>query len=332
MPIAVSLLRIGFAGAGYIAGMHADVLAAQPGVAVAAVFDEDAARSAEFAAKYGAQAVSSYEALLAETDAVYICAPNVHHGAMAVAALQSGLHVFSEKPMATSLAEAQRVRDAAALAKGSYQIGFNKRHAAVYTELHRRIAGGRLVPRWASMKMNRGELLRPSWVADASLTGGYLYETPIHLLDLARWLFGPVAEVVCRAQQTCSQQLDDFAIILTFASGLSASLTSSAHATWLYPYERVEVYGEHATAVTEEMERVTFQLGLETPPETLDVTDLPVAQRWGYAAADEAFLAAMRGRPASGARAAGVDEGLAAVELVDACYRAAESGMPVRLG
>ncbi|MEX2158426.1 MAG: Gfo/Idh/MocA family oxidoreductase [Dehalococcoidia bacterium] len=321
-------MRVGFAGAGFIAGVHAGVLAAQPGTKLTTVFDPNESHAGAFAAKTGARTVPSFEDLLASCDAVYICAPNVHHAGMAVAALEAGLHVFSEKPMATSPAEARRVYNAAERASGVYQIGFNKRYAAVYTELKRRIEDGRLGARWANMKMNRGELLKPSWVGDPSHTGGYLYETPIHLLDMASWLFGPVTEAVCRARQTCSAQLDDFAIILTFASGMAATLTSSAHTTWLFPYERVEVYGEYATAVTEEMERVTFQHGLEAQPELLDVSDLPVARRWGYAAGDEAFLAAIRDGKS---RAAGVREGLAAVALVDACYRAAESWLPVRL-
>jgi len=337
MPLAVpvlehregSELRIGFAGAGYIAGIHAQGLAALPGVRIAAVHDADAARANELAAAHGAAAVPSYEALLGACDAVYVCAPNVHHADMAVAALEAGLHVFSEKPAATSPADARRVAQAAARAKGVYQLGFNKRYAAVYVELKRRIDEGRLAPRWAHMKMNRGELLKPAWVGDVSHTGGYLYETPIHLLDMACWLFGPAAEVVCRAGRNSGEQLDDFAMVLTFASGLATTLTSSAHATWLFPYERVEVYGEHAIAVTEEMERVTFQHGLEAQPETVDVSELPVPERWGYAGEDAAFVAAVRGE--RDPRAAGAAEGLASVELADACYRAAESGLPVRL-
>jgi myo-inositol 2-dehydrogenase/D-chiro-inositol 1-dehydrogenase len=231
--------------------------------------------------------------------------------------------------MATSPDEARRVRDAAARAKGVYQIGFNKRFAPVYRAVKERIDAGDLRPRWASLKMNRGELLKPSWVADAALSGGFLYETPIHLLDLSCWLFGPPREVVCRAAQTCAGQLDDFALLLSFQSGLTATLCASAHTTWLFPFERVEVYGEHAIAVTEEMDRVTFQFGLESGPATQDVGHMPVPERWGYAAADEAFLAAARGE---GPVAVGIEEAFRAVELVDACYWAAESGTPVLVG
>jgi myo-inositol 2-dehydrogenase/D-chiro-inositol 1-dehydrogenase len=325
--MAFAMLRVGFAGGGFIAGVHAGVLGALPGARAAAVFEPDGARAEAFAAATGARAVPSFEALLEGCDAVYVCAPNARHADFAVAALEAGLHVFSEKPMATSPEDACRVREAAARSRGVYQVGFNKRFAPVYRALKERIEAGELTPRWAHMKMNRGELRQPPWVADPAQTGGFLYETPVHLLDLACWLFGPAREVVCRAR-SCSDQLDDFAMLLTFASGLTATFASCAHATWLFPFERIEVYGDHATAVTEEMERVTFQLGLDAEAWTRDASALPVPERWGYAAEDAAFLAAVRGE-APPAVDAGAGE--RAVLLVDACYRAAASGAPVRL-
>jgi myo-inositol 2-dehydrogenase/D-chiro-inositol 1-dehydrogenase len=320
-------LRIGFAGAGFIAGVHAEVLAQLPDVEVAAFVDPDEQRSRDLASKTGARHVSSLEALLQECDALYICVPNALHARIAVEALEAGKHVFSEKPMATTLEDARRVHAAAQASEGVYQIGFNRRSAPVYQAVKERIDGGELSPRWAHMKMNRGDLQQPPWVADASLTGGFLYETPIHALDLAMWLLGPVEEVVARAAQNVSDQLDDFAMLFTFASGVTATFCSSAHTTWLFPFERVEVYGEHAVAVTDEMERVTFQAGINTASETRDVTHLPMPERWGYAPADEAFVAACRGL---GPPAASADDALRSIELVDACYRAAASREAVR--
>ena len=322
------MIRIGFAGAGYIADIHAGVLSTQGDVRIAAVCDADASRAEAFAAKHGGEPARSFEQLIRSVDAVYICTPNALHAELAIASLEAGRDVFSEKPMATSPADAERVRAAADRSNGVYQIGFNKRFAPIYRALKERIEAGNLAPRWANIKMNRGELSQPSWVADASLTGGFLYETPIHILDLACWLFGPVREVICRARQVAANHLDDFAMLLTFESGLTATLCASAHTTWLFPFERLEVYGEHGIAVSEEMERITFQLGLDAKPEVNDVSERPMPERWGYQAADLAFLAAVRGEEQT---AAGALEGKQAVDLVAACYRAAESGQPVRL-
>jgi myo-inositol 2-dehydrogenase/D-chiro-inositol 1-dehydrogenase len=325
------VLRVGFAGAGFIAGVHADVLAGLPDVRIAAVHDPDPARAHEFAAKCGADAFASFEQLLDAADAVYVCSPNAYHAEQALSALAAGKHVFSEKPMGTSLDDARRVLEAARAARaarGVYAIGFNRRLGPVYQSLKQRIDAGELTPRWAHMKMNRGELVKPAWVADPTVSGGFLYESTIHLLDLADWLFGPLDAITCHASQTCAEQLDDFAMLLSFASGMTATFCSSAHATWLFPFERIEVYGDHASGVTEELDRVTFALGLDGEPATLDFSERPFAERWGYRQEDEAFLAALRGE---GDPAVGAAEGYRAIELVDACYRAAESGRPAKL-
>lgn len=217
-------LRVGFAGAGFIAGVHAAILAADARVSVAAVFDPDPQAAALFGLKTGARVLPDIDLLLGDVDALYICTPNALHAGLAVVALDAGLHVFSEKPMATSLAGAQAVHDAAMRARGVYQVDFNRRFAPVYAELKRRIDGGALTPRSALLKMNRGERQRPAWTGDASISGGFLYETPVHMLDLARFLFGEVEEVFVRARRSIYDELDDFSMLLTFVGGMSATL------------------------------------------------------------------------------------------------------------
>jgi len=222
--------------------------------------------------------------------------------------------------MATSLEDAQAVLAAAERSSGAYQVGFNRRFAGVYKELKRLIATGDISPTSALMKMNRGELQSPAWTGDAAASGGFLYETPIHILDMARFLFGEPADVICRARATVYDQADDFSMLLTFASGMSAVLAASAHTTWLFPFERVEVYGDHAIAATEEMERITFGSGLAAPAQTTDFAQQPFALRWGYVEEDRRFIDAVCG--AGEVAVCGADA-LRTIELVDACYRSA---------
>jgi len=314
-------LRVGFAGAGFIANVHAAILAGDARVRVHAVHDPDAQAAALFALRLGALTVPSDDDLLADCDALYICSPNALHAALAVRALGAGLHVFSEKPMATSLEDAERVRTAADGARGVYQAGFNRRCASVYVALKGRVASGALAPVSALLKMNRGELQRPAWTGDASVSGGFLYETPVHMLDMARHLFGEVNDIVVRARSTVYDQLDDFSVLLTFASGVTATLTSNAHATWLYPFERVEVYGAHAIAATEEMDRVTFGAGLGAPAETHDFVQQRFEERWGYVAEDRGFIDAALGL---GPPVVGAAEALRTTALVERCYAAAQ--------
>ena len=313
-------IRIGFVGAGFIAGIHAEILARDPRVRVHAVIDPDLQRVAAFALKTGAHVVPTLDDLLSDVDAIYICNPNALHADVAIAALHAGLHVFSEKPMATSLEAAAEVLEASRRARGVYQAGFNRRFASVYRELKHRIATGDLGPTSALLKMNRGELQKPAWTGDPLISGGFLYETPIHMLDLARHLFGEPTEVICRARRSVYDQLDDFSMLLTFPGPVHATLTASAHATWLFPFERVEVYGDHAIAATEEMERITFATGVGQPGVTVEFAQQPLDERWGYIEEDGRFVDAIVGVDAP---AVSAEDAHATTALVDRCYRAA---------
>jgi myo-inositol 2-dehydrogenase/D-chiro-inositol 1-dehydrogenase len=319
-------VRVGFAGAGHIAGVHAGILARDRRVRVSAAFDPDVGRLAAFAETTGAETTASFDDLLTSVDAVYICTPNALHAEMARRALDAGLHVFSEKPMATSLADARAVADAARRGRGLYQLGFNRRYASVYKELKRLLDSGELTAFSALLKMNRGELRSPAWTGDPAISGGFLYETPIHMLDLARHLFGEPVDVVCRGRAAVYDQADDFSMLLSFTSGTTAALVTNAHATWHPPFERVEVYGDHATAVTEEMERITIVGGLGQAPRVVDASGEPFEERWGYVEEDGAFVDAIRGE---GPVSVGVEEGLRTTELVARCHDAVkEEGWP----
>jgi myo-inositol 2-dehydrogenase/D-chiro-inositol 1-dehydrogenase len=316
----VSQIRIGFAGAGFIANVHAAILARDARVRVQAVCDPDAHAAAVFGLKHGAGVAPSFDDLLAAVDALYICTPNALHADMAERGLEAGIHVFCEKPMATAEVDAARVLAASKRARGVYQAGFNRRFAGVYVALKGRIESGALTPLAAMLKMNRGELQQPAWTADPAISGGFLYETPVHMLDLVRFLFGEPKEIVCRARAGVYGQPDEFAMLLTFATGMCATLTACAHATWLFPFERVEVYGTHAIAATEEMERVTFSSGPRARAETADFSQLPFEERWGYVEEDARFVDAMLG---TAAPAVDADEAFASTCLVERCYEAA---------
>jgi myo-inositol 2-dehydrogenase/D-chiro-inositol 1-dehydrogenase len=230
--------------------------------------------------------------------------------------------------MATSLDGARTIREAARRAAGIYQIGFNRRFANVYRFVKQRIADGRITPRLAQMKHNRGELKQPPWTGNPAVTGGYLYETPVHLFDMGRFLFGDVVQVSGAARQSVYDELDGFVMLFEFASGVVASVTSVAHTSWLFPYERVEIYGDHATVVTEELERAWFSPGMRDQVEAIDCFQMVFEEKWGYVEDDRLFIDAVLGeRPP----AVTAEDGYRATELVEATYRAARSGAPVRL-
>jgi myo-inositol 2-dehydrogenase/D-chiro-inositol 1-dehydrogenase len=322
-------MKVGVLGAGFIGRIHALNLKRDSRVDLVGIADVAPAAAARLAGETGARAFDGLAALLdAGAQAVFVCTPNSLHVEPVTAALAAGVHVFSEKPMATSLAGARTIRDAAARAKGVYQIGLNRRFANVYRFARQRIEDGRLRPLLAQMKHNRGELQQPPWTGDPSVTGGYLYETPVHLFDMGRFLFGEVDEVSGAARQSVYREPDGFVMLFKFTSGVVASVTSVAHTSWFFPYERVEVYGPHCTVVTEELERAWFSPGMREQVEAIDCFHMPFEQKWGYVEEDRLFIDAALG---DGAPAVTAEDGYRATELVEAVYRAARTGQPVKL-
>src|SRR5262245_58666254 len=255
-------LRIGIIGAGYIGGLHAVLLANDPRVSVDLVHDIISERAAHLARSTGAKTATSEKEVIDNVDAVYITTPNTRHTEIAIAALDAGRHVFCEKPMATSLADAKAVLDAASKTDFVFQVGHNRRFAQVYATLKQMLEKW-APPHSAHVKMNRGELIKPEWVGDPQVTGGFLYETTIHMFDMMRFLFGEVANLDAAGSSHEYPEADDFSVLLRFTAGISATLASSADASWLFPFERVEVFCHHRTFTTREMESITSSEGLE---------------------------------------------------------------------
>ena len=254
--------QIGIVGAGGVGNIHAAILAKDSRVKLRGFFDVETARSEALAARFGGQAARSLQGLFKECDAIFVCTPNTTHEEVAMQALEAGKHVFCEKPFALNLESAARLRNRATHSGLLYQLGHNRRFAPVYKILKDAIDRNELRPLSVHAKMNRGELLNPPWVWNASLTGGFLYETPVHMFDLMMFFFGKVewVEVAARAHE--HDELDDFSILLSFQSGLQATMKTFAHASWHFPFERFEVYGMHSTYETFEMEKISFTNGL----------------------------------------------------------------------
>ena len=176
--------------------------------------------------------------------------------------------------------------------------------------------------------MNRGELENPPWTAADSVTGGYLFETPIHIFDMAAFLLGECVEVTARAEKLVYDTLDTFTALFRFASGRTATFLSCAYSGWSFPFERVEIYGKHATLRPEEMDRVAIARGLGTPVEWSDYRHLPWEERWGYVTEDRLFLDSIEQSKPAAINAA---DGARAVRVALAIYESARTGAAVKL-
>jgi myo-inositol 2-dehydrogenase/D-chiro-inositol 1-dehydrogenase len=319
-------LRIGIIGAGYIGGVHAGILARDERVHIAALHDVEPEPAQRLAKMCGARAAQSAPEVIESCDAIYIATPNTKHTDLAIAATQAGKHIFCEKPMATSLAEARAVLEAAGKSDAVFQVGHNRRFAPVYTALKRLLRESHQ-PHSAHVKMNRGELLQPHWVGDSKITGGFLYETTIHMFDMMRFLFGEITMLQALGSSHEYPETDDFSVLLQFAGGMHATFASSADASWLFPFERVEVFCHHSTITTREMESLVYNETLDGRNIEQSMHQLAKEEKWGYLQEDQSFIDSItRGLPP----AVTAEDGFKSVELVESCYRSVRTGEAVK--
>jgi predicted dehydrogenase len=123
-------LRVGVIGAGSLGFHHARILSTLAGSRFAGVHDINPARAAEVAEKLGTTAHSGLDELLSASDAVVIAVPTIAHEQVALAAIERGVHVLIEKPIAPTLDSADRILDAADRAGVQVQIGHVERFNA----------------------------------------------------------------------------------------------------------------------------------------------------------------------------------------------------------
>ena len=320
-------LNIGIMGAGFIARVHAGVLACDERVQLTAIYDVVPEAAERLATSYNATAVATTLELLERSDAVYITTPNTQHVSLAMAAIETGKHVFCEKPLATNAADAESVFEKSNEGPGVFQVGHNRRFAPVYASL-RKMLSETYKPHSAHVKMNRGELLKPEWTGDTEITGGFLYETPIHMFDMMRFLFGEVESLHAIGSTHEYKEVDDFSVLLKFANRMHATLATAADASWLFPFERVEVFCHHATLLTREMESLTCSSNLEGHFTVQTMHQLPREERWGYVQEDRAFIDSIVNNSPPLVRAL---DGLMAVRIADAVYESVRTNGPVAI-
>jgi myo-inositol 2-dehydrogenase/D-chiro-inositol 1-dehydrogenase len=134
---------------------------------------------------------------------------------------------------------------------------------------------------------------------------------------------GDVLAVQCLARKSFYSELDSFSILFTFSDHRHGTFTTVAHTTWAFPFERIELYSDHAQLATEEMEKVTYAPGLGQDMMAYNYTQVPFQQKWGYVEEDRLFIDSVLGGKAPAVTA---DDGYRAVELAEAIYRSARMG------
>lgn len=120
-------LRIGVIGVGHLGARHAEIYAAMPDVRLTAVCDTDAARAKEVAGRLGCNALTDHRELASRVDAASVAVPTTLHGPIGLELLRAGVHLLIEKPIATSLEEADALIREARKRTLTLQVGHIER-------------------------------------------------------------------------------------------------------------------------------------------------------------------------------------------------------------
>jgi len=329
-------LRVGLAGLGSMGRNHLRVLGLAKGATVVALADPDPDALAAATAATGAQGFAEPLALIAEADvdALVIAAPTTTHLPLALAAIDRGIAVLVEKPLAATPAEADLIVAAAAQAGAPpVQVGHIERFNPAVLELGRLLDAGWLSTVFAITSRRAGPF--PARIRDVGVT----VDLATHDVDMLSWIAGerPARVSAETAQRIHATHEDLLFGLLSFPSGTVAMLDVD----WLTPVKRrqLSVVGEEGLFELDYLtQRLTFARASDTtnprliggyaPTFSGDVEVLPVANGEPLAAELDAFLGIVRtgGRPVINA-----EDGRWAVVIADALLRAASERRTVEL-
>jgi predicted dehydrogenase len=215
------MIRIAVVGAGAFGRNHVRVASENPLVQLTHVVDSDLARAQEQAAAHNAEPVASVDEIVGKVDAAIVAVPTSAHAEVGCRLLDAGIDILVEKPIAGTIAEADRLIDAARRNKRILQVGHLERFNPAVVELER-IA---TLPLFF-------EIHRMSVFTLRSLDVDVVLDLMIHDLDIVLALArAELVEIHAAGISILSPKVDIANVRLEFADGCIANLTASRVST-----------------------------------------------------------------------------------------------------
>jgi len=271
---------------------HVRNLAALPGVDLVGVYDPRAAAAEGVAAEHGTRAFASCDDLAGRIDAAVVAAPTVAHAEIGCALLARGLHVLVEKPIAASLAEADRLSDAADAAGRVLAVG----HVEFYNPAVQALL---TVGRDLKMPPRFLEVQRLAVFTPRSLDVDVVLDLMIHDLQILHALDpSPVAEVRATGIAVLSPRVDIANARVQLASGCVANVTASRVSAERVRKLRAFLPSRYYSLDYHAQEIRGYRLEEGDAGRRILPADLAVEPAEPLKRELEAFLAACRGEPA----------------------------------
>ena len=323
-------VRIGLVGVGWFGGVRVASARKSGAAEFVSCFDLDPERRDAFAAEHGCRAAESLAAMLGdpEVEAILIATPHSTHLGLVEEAASAGKHVFVEKPLVLSVADARRAAEVTEKAKVVLQVGHNRRRQPANRRIKAMLDGGEL----GTLLQLDGIHTNPSagkpgiagWRLDpAECPAGGMTALGIHTVDTFHYLAGPAKRLVAFSKQVVGYtKIDEVtSVLVEYERGPVGSIATSYFAQ---PVVSLGVYGAEGNAWNEDDGVSLFvQRAGEAKRNPLEVETLDTV-------ADELaeFARCVRGgmKPETGA-----PEALEVAAVLEAIVESAASGRAVEL-
>ena len=249
-------LRVACIGMGWWSDVLADAMQRSGRLRIVACYSRSEEKRAAFAQKYGCRAFDSYEAVLADrsVEAIVNTTPNNVHLETTRAAARAGKHVFLDKPIANTIADARAITQACRDAGVLLGVGYQRRRESHFRWIRKEIAAGtfgRLVNAEANISRDRlGKIDLASWrYTSDGMPGGVMLQIGIHYADVLAYLLGPIKAVRGQLAQLVlpGDNPDVASLLFEHENGALSTLNASyASASEFY---LMNIYGKDATAL-----------------------------------------------------------------------------------
>jgi len=336
----------GIIGCGVIAPWHARAVKNLPDANLVAVCDLELPKAEKLMGDFEAAHVyTDYTDLLArdDIDVISVCTPSGHHHEVAVAAARAGKHVLSEKPLDVTREHMDAMIAACRDANVKLACIFQRRTSRLWQLVKQAVDErrlGNLVLGSAYLKYFRSQEYydsagwRGTWALDG---GGALMNQGVHLIDLFRWIMGPVDTVFAFADHLARRiEVEDTCVAsMKFASGAFGTLEGTTSVTPGLNH-RLEIHGENGS-IRIDGENI---VGWDVPGESKEEVAGRLSDNIGDAASDPTAIAGDGHQIQIADLLAAIredrdpmvtgDEARKAVELILGIYESARSGRPVK--
>lgn len=281
-------LKIGIVGTGYAAKKRAKAIALDHRATLVIVTGSNTKRTQAFADNFGISKVDSWQTLVndPELDLIFVCTVNREHGAIALAALQSGKHVVVEYPLALNYAEAAEILDEAARQQKLIHV----EHIEILGGLHQTIK--EYLPKIGNVFYARYTTIAPQrnvtrdWKYHREMFG-FPLNAALSRIHRMTDLFGEVEKVSCQNRYWDAEDTDYFTACfcnarLNFTNGVMADISYGKGDVFWWGHRTFEIHGDRGTILFEGEKGTLIQDREKTP--------IPITSRRGLFAKDTTLI------------------------------------------